>query len=118
MRPVLSAALLSLLSLGLAGCGGDAELECGEGTHEEDGACVAEAVAVTSLAVSSTSGLLYGSASSGELFAFNVEERQVFQRWQMRIEGTPLIGVPETYGVIYLTCCRDGHLRRHPEGCL
>ena len=60
------------------------------------------AAAVTSLAVS--------SASSGELFAYDVEERQVVQRWQMRNEGTPLIGVPETYGVIYLTCCRDGDI--------
>ena len=71
---------------------------------------VAEAVAVTSLAVSSTSGLLYGSVSSGWLFAFDVEERQVVQRWQARNQGTPLIGVPETYGVIHLTCGQDGDI--------
>ena len=68
------------------------------------------AMAVTSLAVSEASGLLYGSASSGELFAFDVEARQVVQRWRMRSEGTPLIGVPETHGVIHLTCGRDGDI--------
>ncbi len=68
------------------------------------------AIAVTSLAVSSASGLLYGSASSGELFAFDVEARQVVQRWRMRSQGTPLIGVPETHGVIHLTCGHDGDI--------
>ena len=28
----------------------------------------------------------------------------------MRNEGTPLIGVPETYGVIHLTSCQDGDI--------
>ena len=68
------------------------------------------AVAVTSLAVSSTSGLVYGSASDGSLFAFDVDERQVVQRWTMRSEGTPLMGVPETYGVIHLTAGHDGDI--------
>ena len=71
---------------------------------------VPEAVAVTSLALSSASGLVYGSVSSGELFAFDVEQRQVVRRWQMRSPGTPLMGVPETYGVIHLTCGSDGDI--------
>ena len=53
---------------------------------------VADAVAVTSLAVSRASGLLYGSVSSGHLFAFNVEERQGAHRWQLRSQRTSLIG--------------------------
>ncbi len=40
MRAFLSVTLLPLLSLGLAACGGD--LDCGEGTHEEDGSCVTD----------------------------------------------------------------------------
>ena len=65
---------------------------------------------MTSLAVSSASGLVYGSASNGQLFAFSVEERQVVRRWDMRSMGTPLMGVPETYGVIHLTCGSDGDI--------
>ena len=68
---------------------------------------VADAEAVTSLAVSSSNGLVYGSVSSGQLFAFDVDERQVVERWEMRSKGTPLMGVPETYGVIHLTCGHD-----------
>ena len=71
---------------------------------------VPTAVAVTSLAVSSASGMVYGSASNGQLFAFDVDERQVVRRWKMRSEGTPLMGVPETYGVIHLTCGSDGDI--------
>ena len=63
---------------------------------------------MTSLALSSASGLVYGSVSSGELFAFDGEQRQVVRRWQMRSPGTPLMGVPETYGVIHLTGGADG----------
>ena len=56
---------------------------------------------MTSLAVSSASGpLVYGSASNGQLFAFSVDERQVVRHWDMRSMDTPLMGVPETYGVI------------------
>ena len=66
--------------------------------------------AVTSLAVSSSSSLVYGSVSSGQLFAFDVDERQVVKRWEMRSMGTPLMGVPETYGVIHLTCGHDGDI--------
>ena len=71
---------------------------------------VADADAVTSLAVSRTSGLVYGSVSSGRLFAFDVGERQVVDRWKMRSRGTPLMGVPETYGIIHLTCGHDGDI--------
>lgn len=71
---------------------------------------VAGAVAVTSLAVSHRSGLVYGSASDGQLFAFDVIERQVVSRWRPRSAGTPLMGVPETYGVIHLTCGDDGNI--------
>jgi hypothetical protein len=71
---------------------------------------VPAAVGVTSLAVSSASGLVYGSASNGQLFAFSVDERQVVQHWNLRSKGTPLMGVPETYGVIHLTCGHDGDI--------
>ena len=71
---------------------------------------VAGAEAVTSLAVSGTSGLVYGSVSSGRLFAFDVDERQVVDGWEMRSGGTPLMGVPETYGIIHLTCGHDGDI--------
>jgi len=66
--------------------------------------------AVTSLAVSNADGLVYGSVSSGQLFAFDVAERQVVQTWEMRSKGTPLMGVPETYGIIHLTCGHDGDI--------
>lgn len=71
---------------------------------------VPNAVAVTSLAVSTKSKLLYGSASNGQLFAFSIKERQVIHRWTMRSMGTPLMGVPETYGIIHLTCGVDGNI--------
>ena len=71
---------------------------------------VPNAVAVTSLAVSTKSKLLYGSASNGQLFAFSIKERQVIHRWTMRSKGTPLMGVPETYGIIHLTCGVDGNI--------
>lgn len=66
------------------------------------------AVAVTSLAVSPINGTLFGTTSSGHLFAFSVEERQVIKKWKLRSEGTPLMGVPETYGIIHLTSGSDG----------
>lgn len=66
------------------------------------------AVAVTSLAVSACNGLVYGTTSSAHLFAFSVDERQVVKTWKLRSEGTPLMGVPETYGIIHLTAGSDG----------
>ena len=30
--------------------------------------------------------------------------------WQLRSRGTPLIGVPETYGIIHLPAGRDGDI--------
>ena len=66
------------------------------------------AVAVTSLAVSLSNGMVYGTTSTGHLFAFSVEERQVIKKWLLRSEGTPLMGVPETYGIIHLTAGSDG----------
>ncbi|NKB67935.1 MAG: hypothetical protein GKR89_12815 [Candidatus Latescibacteria bacterium] len=71
---------------------------------------VPAAEAVTSLAVSSRSGLVYGSVSTGQLFAFDVDQRQVVKHWPMRSLGTPLMGVPETYGIIHLTCGHDGDI--------
>ena len=41
---------------------------------------------------------------------FDVDERQVVERWEMRSKGTPLMGVPETCGVIHLTCGHDGDI--------
>ena len=69
---------------------------------------VAEAKAVTSLAVSPVTKLVYGSTDSGHLFAYDRDERQVVQQWQLRSKGTPLMGVPETYGIIHLTTGSDG----------
>jgi len=68
------------------------------------------AIAVTSLAVSSSSGQLYGTTDTGLLFAFDREERQVVRTWQLRSLGTPLMGVPETYGIIHLTAASDGSI--------
>ncbi|MEM7131061.1 MAG: hypothetical protein AAF702_32365 [Chloroflexota bacterium] len=69
-----------------------------------------DAVAVTSLAVSSGNGLIYGSTSAGVLFAFDCDQRQVVETWRIRSRGTPLMGVPETYGIIHLTAASDGHI--------
>jgi hypothetical protein len=69
---------------------------------------VAEAVAVTSLAVSPITQLIYGATDTGQLFAFDREQRQVIQHWLLRSKGTPLMGVPETYGIIHLTTGSDG----------
>jgi len=69
---------------------------------------VADAIAVTSLAVSPVTRLVYGSTDTGHLFAFDREERQVVKRWPLRSKGTPLMGVPETYGIIHLTTGSDG----------
>lgn len=69
-----------------------------------------DAVAVTSLAVSRKSGLVYGTTSTSHLFAFDQAQRQVIQTWSLRTDGTPLMGVPETYGVIHLTPGSDGDI--------
>lgn len=71
---------------------------------------VMNAVAVTSLAISRTTGLVYGSTSTGHLFSFDVDERQIVDTWRLRSMGTPLMGVPETYGIIHLTGGSDGHI--------
>lgn len=69
-----------------------------------------DAIAVTSLAVSSNSGLVYGSTDTGLIFAYDVAMRQVVNRWQLGSAGTPLMGVPETYGIIHLTADSDGNI--------
>lgn len=66
------------------------------------------AKAVTSLAVSPLTHLVYGTTDTGHLFAFDRDERQVVKRWPLRSQGTPLMGVPETYGIIHLTAGSDG----------
>jgi hypothetical protein len=71
---------------------------------------VAAAIAVTSLAASPVTKLVYGSTDTGHLFAFSREERQVVKTWQLRSLGTPLMGVPEAYGIIHLTAGSDGDL--------
>ena len=68
------------------------------------------AVAIGNLAVSPRSGLLYGSTNTGQLFAFDVDELQVVKRWQLRSLGTPLMGIPEGYGIIHLTAGHDGDI--------
>jgi outer membrane protein assembly factor BamB len=68
------------------------------------------AIAITSLACSPVTGLVYGTTDKGVLFAFNPDQRQVVQTWQLRSLGTPLMGVPETYGVIHLTTGSDGNI--------
>lgn len=81
-------------------------------TEERIFTCIpdGDAVAVTSLAVSSANGLIYGTTSTGTLFAFDCDQRQVVQTWRLRSMGTPLMGVPETYGIIHLTAGSDGHI--------
>lgn len=69
---------------------------------------VAGAIAVTSLTVSPVTNLVYGSTDTGHLFAYDRAERQVVKTWQLRSTGTPLMGVPETYGIIHLTTGSDG----------
>lgn len=69
-----------------------------------------DAIAITSLACSPISGLVYGTTDTGILFAFDPDQRQVVQTWKMRSLGTPLMGVPETYGVIHLTTGHDGNI--------
>ena len=69
-----------------------------------------DAIAIGNLAVSPTSRLLYGSTDTGVLFAFDREELQVVKRWQLRSNGTPLMGVPEAYGIIHLTAGHDGDI--------
>ena len=69
-----------------------------------------DAIAITSLAPSPVTGLVYGTTDTGTLFAFDPDQRQVVQSWQLRSLGTPLMGVPETYGVIHLTTGSDGNI--------
>ncbi|MBI2505821.1 MAG: PQQ-like beta-propeller repeat protein [Candidatus Latescibacteria bacterium] len=71
---------------------------------------VAQAIAVTSLAASPVTKLVYGSTDTGHLFAFDRDERQVVQTWQLRSLGTPLMGVPEAYGIIHLVAGSDGDI--------
>ncbi len=68
------------------------------------------AIAVTSLVVSPVTRLVYGSTDTGHLFAFDRDERQVVKTWELRGKGTPLMGVPETYGLIHLTVGSDGDI--------
>ena len=70
----------------------------------------ADAIAITSLACSPVTRLVYGTTDKGVLFAFSPDQRQVVQAWQLRSLGTPLMGVPETYGVIHLTTGSDGNI--------
>ncbi len=71
---------------------------------------VDDAIAITSLAVSAATGFVYGTTSTSRLFAFDPIQRQVIQMWTVRGEGTPFMGVPETYGIIHLTSASDGHI--------
>ena len=71
---------------------------------------ISSAIAVTSLTVSAVTGLIYGSTDTGHLFAFSRQERQVVKIWELRSQGTPLRGVPETYGIIHLTAGSDGDI--------
>jgi hypothetical protein len=71
---------------------------------------LARAIALTSLAISPLTRLVYGAADTGQLFAFDREERQVVRTWQLNSLGTPLMGVPEAYGIIHLTCGSDGDI--------
>jgi outer membrane protein assembly factor BamB len=69
-----------------------------------------DVIAIGSLACSPVTGLVYGTTDTGMLFAFSPDERQVVQTWQLRSLGTPLMGVPETYGIIHLTAGSDGNI--------
>jgi outer membrane protein assembly factor BamB len=71
---------------------------------------VPEAIAVTSLAVTPATQLVYGATDTAHLFAFDREERQVVRTWTLRSRGTPLMGVPEAYGIIHLAAGSDGDL--------
>lgn len=71
---------------------------------------IADAIAVTSLAVSPVTRFIYGATDTGHLFAFDRDERQVVKVWELRSQGTPLMGVPEAYGIIHLTAGSDGDL--------
>lgn len=71
---------------------------------------VDEAIAVTSLAVSPRTKLIYGTTDTGRLFAFSRDQRDVVRIWTLRSKGTPLMGVPETYGIIHLTPASDGDI--------
>lgn len=74
--------------------------------------CVPEwgAITVGNLACSPVTGLVYGSTDTGRLFAFSPELRRVVMRWEMEDAGTPLMGIPESHGIIHLTCGRDGDI--------
>jgi outer membrane protein assembly factor BamB len=71
---------------------------------------IAQAIAVTSLAISPITRFIYGATDTGHLFAFDRDERQVVKVWELRSKGTPLMGVPEAYGIIHLTAGSDGDI--------
>lgn len=71
---------------------------------------VPEAIAITSLAISPVARLVYGATDTARLFAFDRQERQVVRTWKLRSPGTPLMGVPEAYGIIHLTAGSEGNL--------
>ncbi|MBI4551418.1 MAG: PQQ-binding-like beta-propeller repeat protein [Candidatus Latescibacteria bacterium] len=71
---------------------------------------VTGAIAVTSLAVSPVTRLVYGTTDTCRLFAFDPDALQVVQTWTLRNPGTPLMGVPEAYGIIHLTAGSDGDI--------
>lgn len=68
------------------------------------------AIAVTSLAVSSDTKLVYGVTDNGFLFVFDPVRRDILGRHKIRSLGTPLMGVPEGHGVIHLTAASDGNI--------
>jgi len=68
------------------------------------------AIAVTSLAVSRDTKLVYGVTDNGFLFVFDPVRRDIVGRQKLRSLGTPLMGVPEGHGVIHLTAASDGNI--------
>lgn len=68
------------------------------------------AIAVTSLAVSPETRLLYGVTENGYLFVLDPDRRDIVGRHKLRSLGTPLMGVPEGHGVIHLTAASDGNV--------
>ena len=68
------------------------------------------AIAIGSLAVSSITGLVYGSTDTAQLFAFDPRVRDVVAWWTLPEAGTPMMGVPEGYGIVHLTVGADGDI--------
>ena len=68
------------------------------------------AIAIGSLAVSPLDGCVYGSTDTAELFAFDPRRRDVVGRWTLPDAGTPMMGVPEGYGIAHLTAGADGDI--------